>query len=121
MKSFLRTVGAFVVAIVLIFAVLVVMKQNKEASKPPMPVEVKYRKAFLNASLVVSFQNNSTRNLQILTTFMNPTTNVSKSFTASLDPQRSAEMGYAQGWAFHSGDKIKLHHADYADMNVDLP
>ena len=122
MKTLLKGIGySAVAAVVFVLALVIVTDHKTKADKPPMPVSVQYRRALLNPSLVADFKNNSNRNLMVVATFTNPTLNNTKAFTLSMDPGRSVQFGYAQGWAFHSGDTITLRHADYQDEAVKLP
>jgi len=122
MKTFLRVVLYGVAAVIVAFAALIIFADHKHKTQlPPLPIEVKYRKAMLDSSLVVHFENKSGRNLEVLATFENPTMNQKKSFRISLDPNIPKQVGHLEGWAFHSGDKILLHHAEYSDKMSSLP
>jgi len=117
-KYFLYGVGF----VLLLFAALIVYGDyQKKVQKPAIPVQVQYRKAILNPSLVARFTNRSNRNLAFLATFENPTLNEVKKFEISLNAGVFRDIGHLEGWAFHSGDKITLHHADYSDERVTLP
>jgi hypothetical protein len=140
MKGFLKVIGIGIVAILIFVLCLVLFadhkqKENeklqqavqasiqatKEATKPPMPINIQFRKALIDPSYVLMLSNTSARDLQIMATFINPTTQARKSFTISIAPNGRSDMGYAQGWAFHSGDKVYLQHADYSNKDVSIP
>jgi hypothetical protein len=124
MKTALKVLGIGIAAILIFIFSLVIFADHKAKNTPPpkptMPVTVQHRPAVLQSSIVCIFKNTSNRTLMILATFTNPTLNTSKNFTVSMDPGRGVEFGYAQGWAFHSGDKILLHHADYSDASYSI-
>jgi hypothetical protein len=115
--------GAAFVIVVLAAMIVYANYQKKIQTppKPPLPILVQYRRAVLNPSLVADFSNQSNRDLLILATFENPTLNEMKKWEISLAPNATREIGHLEGWAFHSGDKITLHHADYADEKITLP
>jgi hypothetical protein len=97
-------------------------EQTRVATKPLVPVTISYsRRAVLDSSYVAFFANTSNRLLQVEVICINPTTNKMKRLDISIDPGFPKKIGYAQGWAFHSGDRIAIHHADYSDRLITIP
>jgi hypothetical protein len=85
----------------------------KEAAKPNLPVMVGKRAAILGPGLVIQFKNISPSSLSALATFENPTTGQTKTFNLTLDPNIQVEIGHAEGWTGHSGDKVSMYSAKY--------
>jgi hypothetical protein len=92
-----------------------------EQSKPQLPIDVGYRKAVMGPGLVVQLKNNSERDLAVLMTVENPTTNQEKTFRVDVSPKEVSEVGHLEGWTFASGDSIKVIHADYKPWQGKLP
>lgn len=93
----------------------------KEQNLPPLPVEVGYRSALLGPGLVLKVKNTSSRSLSIIGTFANPTTKQEQSFRMDIPPNGESELGHKEGWAFASGDTLKLSHNDYASWQGSIP
>jgi hypothetical protein len=90
-------------------------------AKPELPIEINYRRALMGPGLVVSFKNASNRHLAVVATFYNPTLKKEDSYRLDLAPQIPQEVGHAEGWAFASGDSIKIIHNEYKTKMVKLP
>lgn len=90
-------------------------------AKPELPIEMNYRGALMGIGLVVSFKNASDRHLAVVATFYNPTLKKEESYRLDLAPQITQEVGYAEGWAFASGDSVKIIHNEYKTKIVKLP
>jgi hypothetical protein len=91
------------------------------ARLPEVPVRVTYRKALVGPSLVAIFDNTSDRSLSLLATFTNPTMHTEHSFRLDIAAHGHKEVGHLEGWAFASGDLIKVTHADYKPLSIKLP
>lgn len=91
------------------------------ARLPEMPIEITYRKALMGPGLVVAFKNRSTRSLSVAATFTNPTLRQEKAFRVDIPANGVTEFGHREGWAFASGDSIKVVHNEYKPLNVSLP
>jgi zinc ribbon protein len=112
------------VALILIIAGAVWYLQTpsfRERNLPPIPIDVKYRKALFCPGLVLDVANRSGRQLTIVATFKNPTTNRQGTFQVNVAPNNTAEVGCREGWAFASGDTIRLSHKDYQSWNGNIP
>jgi hypothetical protein len=90
-------------------------------ARPEMPIELTYREAMLGPGLVVIFKNISDRHLSVVANFKNPTLNMSEAFRLDLSPNQIKEVGHAEGWAFASGDLIKVEHNEYKALTRSLP
>jgi hypothetical protein len=90
-------------------------------SKPDMPVSVSFRKARLDASLVAQIHNNSDASIKVVVEASSRTTGGSKKEEMIIGGRKTKEFGWAEGWRFVSGENIRVHHADYADLNVTVP
>jgi len=90
-------------------------------ARPEMPVELSYRSALMGAGLVIVIKNTSSRHLSVVATFLNPTLNKEESYRIDISPGSVKEMGHAEGWAFASGDVIKLVHNEYKTKILKLP
>jgi hypothetical protein len=123
----MRVLKWFGIAAVVVLAVLgalvlfVGAKEKVSPPKPDIPITVKHRPALLDQSRVCVFTNTSTRTLLVQATFENPTTKNRKVLNLSFDPNGVKQIGHMEGWGFHSGDKINLHHAEYSDWNGSVP
>jgi hypothetical protein len=116
--SILRNLIGIVVLLAIVFFVFHV---KKEASKPQLPVEVKYRKALLSNGLVALFKNTSNHEISVLATFTNPKINVYKSFKLDLSPNVPFQFGHLEGWNFEHGDIITLENNGYSELKVSFP
>jgi hypothetical protein len=93
----------------------------REIGRPPMPVEVGFRKALLGPGLVLDVSNNSDRQLSVLVDLANPTTKQEKSFRMDIAAHDMSELGHAEGWALASGDAIRISHHDYKSWTGSVP
>jgi hypothetical protein len=96
------------------------VKAEYEA-RPDLPVEITYREALLGPGLVAAFRNSSDRHLTVVATFYNPTLQKEENYRLDLAPQIIREVGHSEGWAFASGDTIKIVHNEYKTKAVELP
>ena len=95
--------------------------QTELSRKPPLPVGVRYRQAMLGHGLVAAFRNTSTQQLLFVVEVKNPTINGSKTFQLNIAPGMVQEVGYAEGWAFSSGDIISVANAVYEPLKATVP
>jgi len=91
------------------------------AARPELPIEISYRSAILGPGLVAIFKNTGNRHLAVVATFQNPTLKKEENYRLDLAPQSIQEVGHAEGWAFASGDTIKLVHNEYKTKTAKLP
>jgi len=104
----------------LLWAILLLAGCN-QLLKPPLPVEVAYRKSLVNEGYVAIFQNQSDKYLEIELEALDPTTNIKKVGRFDLDAYSKMEVGWLQGWKFRSGDIIKIYNAGYRPYICKLP
>jgi hypothetical protein len=98
-----------------------IQTQQKLSEKSRVPFTVTYRNALTGPGYVCVFTNRSDRALTVVATFENPTLKKTTTKTILLKPSELSEVGYAEGWAFSSGDTITLKNADYADLLIHIP
>ena len=111
---------ALVLLAVVIGVTFISVRQNARQSlappKPTLPLSVKSRPAILGSGLVVVITNNSPGSqIPVLVTITSPKTNATTTKQVVINPKQSVEIGYAQGWAFSPGDKLKLFNNDYRE------
>lgn len=95
--------------------------QAEYEARPELPIEIHYREALLGPGLVAIFKNTSDRHLAVVATFYNPTLQKEGNYRLDLAPQVTQEVGHSEGWAFASGDTIKIVHNEYKTKTVELP
>ena len=131
-KSWMKWLGGIAVVIFVSLAVAAYLSREAKreeyinaleayARLPEMPVELTYRDAMMGSGLVISLKNRSSRNLSVVATFTNPTLHQEKSFRIDLSAKGFTEFGHIEGWAFASGDNIKIVHNEYKPLTVILP
>lgn len=117
----MRTFSKFL----LVLAVLAFPRTSpaeEAAAAPDLPLKVSFRKAKLNDSLVARFTNTSSdKFLTAIITFKNSTFNQVKQRKLSVGPGNTAEVGWAQGWKFMSGETIKIESVGFAALGVTVP
>jgi hypothetical protein len=112
----------WLVAVVLaVSAIWYFPKAQKEANLPPMPVEVKFRKAVLGPGLVLQVKNTSSRHLSLMVALKNPSTNQEKTYRLDAAPSTAVEVGHKEGWILASGDQLQITHNDYKAWNGSIP
>lgn len=95
---------------------------EKEQSRlPVVPVRVEMRRSAMGHGLVAMLTNTSARQLPLLIATHNPTTKATKQFTLQVAPGLKSEIGYQEGWAFASGDKVLLRSAGFEDIQYTVP
>ena len=101
-----------VVILVLLFMVI-------SCSSPELPVEVTYRKAFFDDSLVAKFNNNSSEPIIISVSIKRPTPYQTKIFSyLKIKGRSSEEIGHQEGWAFKPDDEITIQNEEYGDKTL---
>ncbi len=88
---------------------------------PAIPVSVTFREAALDNSLVAQIRNTSDRPIKLLVKVHSSTTNETKQGEVVVGGNQVAEVGWAEGWRFVSGETLRLHHADYRDLEFTVP
>lgn len=78
--------------------------------KPAVPVVVSYRPSLIGAGKVAIFSNQTGNRLTITVEFENKKKNQQKNGVLDLEPNGKAEIGWAEGWMFESGETITISH-----------
>lgn len=89
--------------------------------KQDLPVSVSFRKAAVGSSIVAQIHNNSDATIKVLVEARSPTTGEAKKAEFVIGAKKMREFGWAQGWQFVSGESLRIHEADYADLTVKVP
>jgi len=120
MKSILRIVGIVFIAVV----IMVIINRNFNLpvaqAKPPVPVELTFRKALIGSGAVAQFKNNSGKLLSVEVKFSNPTFHTSKVFDFVLDPGKPLEIGHLEGWTMASGDTVEVSSSGFVSSRTIL-
>ena len=75
----------------------------------------------LGHGLVAAFRNTSMQQLLFVVEVKNPTLDSSKTFQLNIAPGTAQEIGYAEGWAFSSGDMMTIANAAYEPLKATVP
>ena len=95
---------------------------DKEKSRlPAVPVRIEMRRSAMGRGLVATLSNTSARQLPLLVATYNPTTKTSQQFSLQVAPGLKKEIGYQEGWAFASGDRVILRSAGFEDIQFTVP
>ncbi len=89
---------------------------KKTVVKPPIPVQLFYRKALLADSLVIILNNTSTNPLDVLVSYVHQDSKESKMFRLVLDPNVKKQIGHLEGYSFEQGDIITVASKKYSSM-----
>lgn len=95
--------------------------EREKARLPPVPVRIEMRPSAMRRGLVAILSNTSAKQLPVLVATQNPTTRATKRFTLQIAPGLKAEIGYQEGWAFASGDRILLRSSGFEDIQYIVP
>ena len=93
------------------------------ATMPKLPIIVsRYKQVLLDKSIICYFKNTSNSIiLHATATCYDRTLSKHQVFPITVEPGSEKKFGQAQGWAFHSGDKIVLHSDGYTDITTIVP
>jgi hypothetical protein len=93
-----------------------------DAGARGLPLKISFRKSTLNDSLVARFTNTSSDVfLTAVATFKNGTYNEVKQKKLNVGPGKTAEVGWAQGWRFMTGETITVQSQGYAPLTATVP
>lgn len=92
-----------------------------EPVRPDLPVRVTVRPSVGGRSLVAQYRNDSAKYLVVVVALKNPTTGEARSLTLEIPPNGTTEHGWAEGWAYKSGETIAIAHADYETAELVVP
>jgi hypothetical protein len=79
-----------------------------------LPIEAGFRRAPAGQGVILVVRNASKRHLSLEATAKRPRSGEQKTFRLEVEPGKTAELGYREGWLFVSGDTVALSHKDYA-------
>lgn len=95
---------------------------EREKSRPPIvPVRIEMRRSVMGRGLVAVLTNTSARQLPLLLSAQNPTTQTTKQLSLQIPPGGVIAVGHQEGWQFASGDRVLLHSADFEDLTYVVP
>lgn len=86
------------------------------ANQPEATVFVTFRKAFFGNGNVARIKNTGAQASPFALQFIRASTNQQRSFQVVVDQERSIEIGEREGWAFLSGDEIKVSQPGHKPM-----
>lgn len=92
-----------------------------DSGKPPLPVQVRFRRSYLGIGLVAVIRNTSNRYLTLVMTARNPTLSRVNRFQVEIAPGDSLAFGHNDGWKFASGDELGLYHDSYKAFKLVVP
>jgi len=103
-----------------VLAALVLAGANN-CFRPALPIAVTYRPSFDGTSLVAQFHNTSVKYLDVAGTFESGGKHQTRSVTLNIGPYQTRELGWAEGWAFMSGETIRLQRDGYRSVVFRVP
>lgn len=86
------------------------------ASLPEVGIQVGFRKALLSSGNVAILRNFSGQTIAITVAIERPSSGQNKGYELTLDPNQIKEIGGQEGWAFVSGDTIKISQPAHKDI-----
>ena len=93
----------------------------RTASQPEVEVQVSFRKALINSGNVSMLKNISGRSIAIAVEAKRPSTGKSKKFDLTLDASQMKEIGEIEGWAFISGDTLRISQPEHKELVFKAP
>ena len=91
------------------------------ANLPEVKVKVTFRKAIFSSGNVAHINNISNQSIAITTDVERPSAGQKKSFTLTIDPGQSKEIGERQGWAFVNGDVMTITQPGHKSLTFAAP
>jgi hypothetical protein len=102
------------------FFALVALHFFVQTNRLQIPVSVTFRHAIADSSLVAQLHNNSGSTMKVLVVIEGQM-GQSKQEELVLGTDDPVEIGWAQGWQFVSGEKIRIHNPQYRDLWFTAP
>lgn len=90
-------------------------------AKRDLPVSVGFREALLGSGLVAIIENHSGKPLEVAAEFSSDKTGDRKRVSLVIPANGQVNYGHTEGWAFASGQKIKLTNSDYREATYSAP
>ena len=92
--------------------------QQQLDRKPPMPVKVSLRKAFLGGGYVAVFSTTIKQDFPILVTVKSKALGTSKQFRLNLSSTQSTEMGRSEGLSIEPEDEVFIENTSYESATL---
>ena len=93
----------------------------KQITKDPIPVQVTLRGALLGDGQVARFISESPNKIVLAATFRRRASAEVSRRPIEIEANGEVEIGWAEGWAFMSGDEITLEHESFATKQLRVP
>jgi len=93
---------------------------DKVTSKPEIPISVGIRPSILSKGRVLILESKVNHNLFLDVSLENEARTDKKLFKINLEPNRSKEIGWAEGWQVHTGDFLTINSSGYRDWSASL-
>jgi hypothetical protein len=91
------------------------------AQQPEVQVQAGFRKAMLHSGKVFLLRSTAPGSVAVTVDVERPGTGTSRSFDITLDAGQVKEIGELEGWAFVSGDTIKVSRPDHKPLKYVAP
>ena len=88
---------------------------------PELPVQTTYRPSLVGEGVVVQLHNESDSRLVLRAEVRGANSSETKEFTVSMAPNGYDEIGWLQGHAFRSGDRLTLRHDNFRSRSIEIP
>lgn len=96
-------------------------QQIDAASLKEVQVTVSFRKALISSGQVAMIRSNAGQSIAITAVIARPSSNQSTSREIALDPNQTVEIGQREGWAFVSGDVIRIEQPQHKALSFAAP
>lgn len=91
------------------------------ANQPEVEIQISFRKALLSSGNVAILRNFSGQTIAITVAIERPSSGQNKGYELTLDPNQIKEIGGQEGWAFISGDTIKVSQSAHKGSTFTAP
>jgi len=98
-------------------------KKLESASQREVSVQVSFRKALMSSGQVARLTNQSDQTVAVSVVAERPSAGKTKHFELTIDPGllHTKEIGELEGWAFVSGDTIKISQPGRRSLTFTTP
>lgn len=91
------------------------------ANQREVQVRVSFRKAFLSSGNVAGIANASNQTIAVTANVDRPSSGQTRSFSLTIDPGQTKEIGEREGWSFISGDVITIAQPEHKSLTFTAP
>lgn len=91
------------------------------AQQPEVDVQVSFRKAILSNGNVVGMKNTAGSTIAIRAEISRPSSGSKRTYELTIDRGQTTEIGEREGWAFISGDTVRISQADHKALTFTSP